>query len=86
VKERASGKKRHATLYKNVLAAAHDLYLQGSEALVRGLALFDLEWGNIQAGHAWVAAQSVEVDEDIAWRSTNSASTLSLSNKLNNHS
>jgi hypothetical protein len=47
-------------------AVTDTLYLQGSETLANGLALFDLEWGNIQAGHAWVAAQSVEADESIA--------------------
>lgn len=66
VEERAAGMKRHATHYKEVLAAANDLYLQGGKALISGLELFDLEWANIQAGHAWVAAQDVEVDEDVA--------------------
>ena len=64
--ERAFGHKRHATHYKDVLAAATDLYLEGGEALARGLALFDLEWGNIQAGHTLVAAKGVEADEDMA--------------------
>ena len=65
LEERAAGQKRHATYYQEVLSAADDLYLEGGEALARGLALFDLEWGNIQAGHAWVAAQDIEVDEDV---------------------
>jgi tetratricopeptide (TPR) repeat protein len=64
--ERAVAHKRHARHYNDVLAAADNLYLQGGESLARGLALFDLEWNNIQAGHAWVAAQGVEADEDIA--------------------
>jgi tetratricopeptide (TPR) repeat protein len=58
--------KRHAIHYKNILAATDDLYLRGGEALARGLALFDLEWGNIEAGHAWVAAQAVEADKNLA--------------------
>jgi tetratricopeptide (TPR) repeat protein len=45
---------------------ANSLYLQGGETLARGLASFDLEWANIQAGHTWVAAQSLEADEDTA--------------------
>jgi hypothetical protein len=49
-----------------VLAAANELYLEGGESLLRGLALFDLEWGNIQAGHAWVAAQADAADADVA--------------------
>ncbi len=64
--ERVLGHKSHATYYKDVLAVAHNLYLQGGAALASGLALFDLEWSNIQAGHAWVAAQGVEADEDVA--------------------
>ena len=64
--ERAVGQKRFATHYKDVLAAANELYLEGGESLLRGLALFDLEWGNIQAGHAWVAAQADAADADVA--------------------
>ena len=63
--ERAAGKQRHARHYYEVLADANELYLEGGEALARGLALFDLEWANIQRGHAWVAAQDVEIDEDV---------------------
>jgi len=64
--ERAVGQKRFATHYKNVLAAANELYMEGNESLLRGLALFDLEGGNIQAGHAWVAAQADAADADVA--------------------
>jgi len=63
--ERAVGQKRFATHYKDVLAVAHKLYLEGGESLLRGLALFDLEWGNIQAGHAWVVAQADAADADV---------------------
>ena len=64
--ERVAGQKRYATHYMGVLAVADALYLQGSEALARSLTLFDLEGGNIQAGHAWVAAQDMEANEDVA--------------------
>jgi tetratricopeptide (TPR) repeat protein len=64
--ERVVAHKRHATHYIEVLAAANKLYLEGGDALLRGLALLDLEWTNIEAGHAWVASQGVETDEDIA--------------------
>ena len=64
--ERAAGQKRFATHYKNVLLAAKGLYKEGGESLLRGLALFDLEWGNIQAGHAWVATQTDAEDADVA--------------------
>ncbi len=63
--ERMVGSKRHATHYKVVLSAADALYLQGGEELIRGLALFDLEWGNIKEGYAWVSTQGVEADEDM---------------------
>jgi len=65
--ERPVGQKRFATHYRDVLASAKQLYKEGGESLLRGLALFDLEWGNIQAGHAWVAAQADAADEDVAW-------------------
>jgi hypothetical protein len=64
--ERAVSLKRHAMYYKDVLTAAQRLYNKGGAALLQGLALFDIEWGNIQAGHAWVAARGVEADEDMA--------------------
>jgi tetratricopeptide (TPR) repeat protein len=64
--ERAVGEKRFATHYKDVLATAKDLYKEGGDSLLRGLALFDLEWGNIQAGHAWVAAPTDAADADVA--------------------
>lgn len=64
--ERAVGQKRFATHYSYVLAAANELYLKGGESLLRGLVLFDLEWGNIQAGHTWVAAQADAADADVA--------------------
>jgi tetratricopeptide (TPR) repeat protein len=64
--ERAVGQKRFATHYLYVLAAADELYQEGGESLLRGLALFDLEWGNIQAGHAWVEAQTGITDANVA--------------------
>jgi tetratricopeptide (TPR) repeat protein len=63
--ERTVSQKRFATHYKEVLVATNELYKEGGESLLRGLALFDLEWGNIQAGHAWVAAQADVADADV---------------------
>ena len=54
---------RHAAHYMDVLAQADDLYLKGGESVMRGLALFDLEWGNIQAGQAWAAANAASDDQ-----------------------
>ncbi len=53
--ERYEAQKRHATHYEAVLRAADELYLKGGDSILRGLALFDLEWVNIQAGQAWAA-------------------------------
>ena len=59
---RAEAQSRHAAYYKNVLAVADQLYLQGGEVVPQGLALFDLERGNIRAGQAWSAAHAGEDD------------------------
>jgi tetratricopeptide (TPR) repeat protein len=60
--EREAVQRRHAVHYKDVLAGANDLYLQGGERAVEALKLFDLEWGNIRVGHAW-AGQHSDADE-----------------------
>jgi tetratricopeptide (TPR) repeat protein len=52
---------RHTAHYADVLWAASKLYLQGGDSVLLGLALFDLEWGNIEAGQAWAAARVEEV-------------------------
>jgi tetratricopeptide (TPR) repeat protein len=44
---------RHAEHYLSVLRQATNLYLQGNDGISQGLALFDREWPNIQAGHTW---------------------------------
>jgi tetratricopeptide (TPR) repeat protein len=64
--ERVVGKKRFATHYCDVLAVIQKLYKKGGEPMLRSLLAFDLEWGNIQAGHAWVAAQAETADADVA--------------------
>jgi len=58
VEERSAGQMHHATHYLSVLWETNDLYKQGGEALNRGLALFDLEWRNIQTGQTWAEEQS----------------------------
>jgi tetratricopeptide (TPR) repeat protein len=63
--ERALGERRHAVHYMSVAHAARELYEQGSENILQGLALFDLEWDNIQAGQAWAVAHAGE-DETAA--------------------
>jgi tetratricopeptide (TPR) repeat protein len=53
--ERFISQARHAEHYLNVLREADDLYLQGGDAIMRGLSLFDADWTNIQAGQSWAA-------------------------------
>lgn len=64
--ERSGSQMRHSAYYLEVLAAAGELYLKGGEAITRGLALFDLEWRNIQVGQAWANRQSGENDTAVA--------------------
>jgi tetratricopeptide (TPR) repeat protein len=62
--ERTAAHKRYAKHYRDVLAVANELYKEGGAELAQGLALFDIEWSNIQAAHSWVATPGVEADED----------------------
>ena len=55
--------RRHAAHYVDVLAQADALYRKGGDFIKPGLALFDLEWGNIQAGQAWAAAHAERDNE-----------------------
>ncbi len=63
--ERDAAQRRHAEHYKDTLAAADDLYLEGGEAVRRGLSLLDAERANIEAGQAWAASQP-EADSQAA--------------------
>ena len=61
--ERETAYRRHAHYYVDVLREANNLYLKGGESLKSGLALFDIEWGNVQAGQAWAVAHTGRDDE-----------------------
>lgn len=61
--ERDLAKRRHAVHYRQVLKQADEFYLQGGGAVTRGLALFDKERENIEAGWSWAAAEA-ERDEE----------------------
>lgn len=61
--ERATAQRRHAKHFSEVIATASCLYRQGGESLKNGLALFDAEWGNIQAGQAWASGHAGEDNE-----------------------
>jgi len=61
--ERIQAAKRQASHYARLLTAADDLYLKGGDGVVQGLALFDLERANIEAGQRWSVAGAAENDE-----------------------
>jgi tetratricopeptide (TPR) repeat protein len=59
--------KRHAGHYLEVMRAADALYKKGGESMTQGLALFDAEWTNIQAGQAWVAEHHLDDNQAGTW-------------------
>lgn len=65
VKETDVAQRRFALHYQMVLVACRLLYVEGDESVLRGLAYFDQEWGNIQAGWGWAEAR-VEKDLNAA--------------------
>jgi len=60
--ERDDVQRRHVAHYKDVLATANALYKKGGEAILSGLALFDLERANIVTGQAWAATHAEQDD------------------------
>ena len=52
--------RRHSAHYLAVLQSANDFYREGGQSMMRGLALYDLELRNVQAGQAWAAANAAE--------------------------
>ncbi len=60
--EKGVSRLNHAAYYFSVIQNAESFYLQGSDSSNRGLALFDLESRNIQAGQAWAESHSGEND------------------------
>ena len=56
--ERATAQYQHAAYYEQVLRHTRELYKQGNDFILQGLALFDREWINIQAGQQWAAANA----------------------------
>jgi tetratricopeptide (TPR) repeat protein len=49
-------KQAHATYFKDLLEQANDCHFQGKAEMLHGLALFDKERENIEAGQSWAAA------------------------------
>jgi tetratricopeptide (TPR) repeat protein len=54
-KIRDAGQRHHAQHFEKLATVADELYLQGGEATLRGLELFDTEWENIRTGQVWSA-------------------------------
>ena len=63
--EAAKGSRLHARHYAHVLKRANALYLAGRDSAVQGLALFDRERGNVEAGFTWARSQ-IAADETLA--------------------
>jgi len=61
-----NARRRHAEYFLRVLGVADDLYLKGTDSVGLALRLFDTEWVNIQAGHAW-SADHFQEDDEAAW-------------------
>src|SRR5262249_29833847 len=51
---------RHSEYFQEQLSRADELYEKGGEKIVEGLALFDRERANIEAGQAWAAMRMKE--------------------------
>jgi tetratricopeptide (TPR) repeat protein len=58
--ERYESSLRHAQHYLGVLRSADSLYKEGGDSLMSGLAQFDLEWGNVEAGQAWAKENAAD--------------------------
>lgn len=63
--ERRATRLRHAAYYLTVLEECQAFYLKGGDAIKSGLALFDVEWRNIEAGQGWACRHS-SGDEAVA--------------------
>src|SRR5690349_1488245 len=64
--------RRHAEYYQNVLSWANDLFNRGGHSVRDSLQLFDREWENVRAAHAWAAANK-EWDQAAALFTSNMA-------------
>lgn len=58
---------RHAAYFQRLLAEANGSFLQGGDALAAGLARFDAERANIEAGWRWLLDQAAD-DEAVVRR------------------
>ena len=63
--DRLPARGRHAEHYRQVLAEADEAYMKGGDEALAGLAGFDLERANIEAGFEWCRSR-VETDDEAA--------------------
>jgi tetratricopeptide (TPR) repeat protein len=56
--DRSDAQASHSAHYSGILHLADDIYQKGGESAKHGLFVLDLESGNVQAGHAWAAANA----------------------------
>jgi tetratricopeptide (TPR) repeat protein len=63
--ERDADAQRHAEHYLAMLGFSDKIFLEGGEKMKQGLALFDREWENIEAGWEW-AKSRMETDDSAA--------------------
>jgi tetratricopeptide (TPR) repeat protein len=62
--ENFSASLNHARYYKEIASYADQLYLQGGENILKGLAFFDAHWAHIQKGQAW-SSQEKECEKTL---------------------
>ena len=56
---------KHSTCYALLVCAANKTYRKGNEGVLHGLATFNIEWDNIEAGQRW-AVVNAETNDSIA--------------------
>ncbi|WP_437570777.1 tetratricopeptide repeat protein [Sorangium sp. So ce542] len=60
--DRGTVEARFAEHFLLVLREADSLYELGGESMMRGLALFEREWGNVDAAQAWASSHAAQDD------------------------
>ncbi|HVM59452.1 MAG TPA: tetratricopeptide repeat protein [Verrucomicrobiae bacterium] len=58
--DRSAAQLRHSEHYSQILDEAGELLLKGGDSILHGLAVFDTERTNIEAGQAWATAQPAD--------------------------
>jgi tetratricopeptide (TPR) repeat protein len=58
--EKKKARLLHAAYYLGIMRMSDNLFINGGENLKTGIALFELEWHNIQMGQSWAQASSAD--------------------------